>query len=143
MRLTRIGATCASLVVALATHQAAMAQGSDADALMALDVDSLRGEIRNRFDGALAASNNPSIIAADDTRYVWAIEAKAQCGIALGYLKSSTKDPVSVGKCAHAYQMMQYVAAPPPHTTPPPPPPPSALGHAPERQKAGWTVKTS
>src|SRR3546814_17954901 len=83
MRLTRMGASCAALVMALATHQAAMAQGSDADALMALDLDSLTGEIRNRFDGALAASNNPAFISADDTRYVWSIEAKAQCGITL------------------------------------------------------------
>ena len=121
MRIMKKGATCASLVVALAASQGAMAQGSDADALMAMDIDSLRGEIQMRFDAALAASKDPGYVNADNPRYLWAIEAKAQCGIALGYLKSSTKDPVSIGKCVRAYQLMQYVPAPPP---PPPPPPP-------------------
>lgn len=107
MRFTRLGAAGASLVVALATHQGAWAQGSDADALMAMDNNSLKGEIQMRFDAALAATNNPAVINADDSRHIWASEAKAQCGIALGYLKSSTKDPVSVGKCARAYQLMQ------------------------------------
>lgn len=97
MRLTRVMATGASLVVAMATHQAAMAQSSDADTLMAMDRDTLRGELTMRFDEALAATKNPAIINADDARHVWANEAKAQCGIALGYLKSKTKDPVSIG----------------------------------------------
>ena len=121
MRLTRVMATGASLAVALATHQAAFAQGSDADALMAMDLESLRGEIQMRFNEALAASKDPAIINADDPRHVWANEAKAQCGIALGYLKSKTKDPVSIGKCARAYELMKFIPTPP---APPPPPPP-------------------
>jgi outer membrane protein OmpA-like peptidoglycan-associated protein len=113
------------MVVALATHQAAMAQDGDAAALMAMDYDSLNGEIQSRFDDGLAASNNSAIVNANDSRYLWAIEAKAQCGIALGYLKSRTKDPVSIGKCVRAHQLMTFVppVAPPP---PPPPPPPPA-----------------
>ena len=124
MRLTRIMATGASLVVALATHQAALAQSSDFDRLMGMDVSSLRGEIQMRFDAALALSKDPAIINADNPRHVWANEAKAQCGIALGYLKSRTKDPVSVGKCLKAYELMQEIPAPPPPPLPPPPPPP-------------------
>lgn len=107
MRFKRTGATCVSLVVAMAAHQGAWAQESDADALMAMDMDSLRGEIQMRFDAGLAASNESAVISADDTRFIWANETKAQCGIALGYLKSSTKDPVSIGKCARAYALMQ------------------------------------
>lgn len=106
MRFNKLSATSASLVVALATHQGAWAQGSDADALMTMDVGSLRGEIQMRFDAALAATNDVSVISADDSRHIWASEAKAQCGIALGYLKSRTKDPVSIGKCARAYALM-------------------------------------
>lgn len=123
MRLTRVMATGASLVVAMATHQVALAQGSDADALMAMDLDTLNGEIDRRFDEALAATKNPAIINADDPRHVWANEAKAQCGIALGYLKSKTKDPVSIGKCARAYELMKIVPQPPAPPPPPPPPP--------------------
>ena len=107
MRFTRVGAASVSLVVALAMHQGAMAQTNDGDALMALDNGALKGEIQMRFDAALAASNNSTVVSADDTRFIWANEAKAQCGIALGYLKSGTKDPVSVRKCARAYQLMQ------------------------------------
>ena len=106
MRFTRLSATSASLVVALAMHQGAWAQGSDADALMAMDMSSLKGEIQMRFDAALAATHEPTVVSADDSRHIWASEAKAQCGIALGYLKSSTKDPVSIGKCARAYALM-------------------------------------
>ncbi|WFL76633.1 OmpA family protein [Altererythrobacter arenosus] len=107
MRFKKTSAATATLVMALAMHQGAQAQTNDADALMALDNDSLRGEIQTRFDAALAASNDGGVVNADDTRFVWANEAKAQCGIALGYLKSGTKDPVSVGKCARATALMQ------------------------------------
>ena len=106
MRFKKLSATSATLVMALATHQGAWAQGSDADALMAMDLGSLRSEIQMRFDAALAATHDVSVISADDSRHIWASEAKAQCGIALGYLKSKTKDPVSIGKCARAYALM-------------------------------------
>ena len=124
MRLARASAAMGSLVVALGAHQGALAQTNDADALMAMDKNTLRGEIQMRFDAALALSNDPAIQAADNVRYIWANEAKAQCGIALGYLKGGTKDPVSIGKCARAYELMNYVPAPPP---PPPPPPPQEI----------------
>ncbi|MEP5938640.1 MAG: OmpA family protein [Erythrobacter sp.] len=122
MRFSKLSATCASMVVALATHQAAMAQDGDAAALMAMDFDSLNGEIQSRFDDGLAATNNSAIVNADDSRYLWALETKAQCGIALGYLKSRTKDPVSIGKCVRAHQLMTYV---PPVPTPAPTPTPT------------------
>ena len=127
MRFSRLSATCASVVVALATTQAAMAQDGDAAALMAMDFDSLNGEIQSRFDDALAASNNSAIVNSNDSRYLWAIEAKAQCGIALGYLKSRTKDPVSIGKCVRAHQLMTYVPPVPAPPPPPPPPPPAPV----------------
>ncbi len=123
MRLNRVMATGASVAVAIATHQVALAQDGDADALMAMDLGALNGQIDRRFDEALAATKNPAIINADDPRHVWANEAKAQCGIALGYLKSKTKDPVSIGKCTRAYELMKMVPRPP--APPPPPPPPS------------------
>lgn len=107
MRFKKISATTVSLTMVFAMHATAQAQDNDADALMALDKDSLRGEIQQRFDAALAASNEGGVVNADDTRFIWANEAKAQCGIALGYLKSGTKDPVSVGKCARFANLMQ------------------------------------
>ena len=141
MRLNKVMTAATSLVVAMAAHQAALAQGSDAEALMAMGRDTLRGEIQMRFEGALSASKNPSIINADDARHVWANEAKAQCGIALGYLKSGTKDPVSIGKCVRAYEMMSFVPVPPPPPPlppPPPSPPPPAVCDNPALIFFGW-----
>jgi hypothetical protein len=68
--------------------------------LMALPAGQLRREIQTRFDRALGFSRDPAVVAADSAAYLWAVEAKVQCGIALGYLKSGFKDPISVGKCA-------------------------------------------
>lgn len=109
---------------AAALPGAAWAQG-DADALLAMDKSSLRSEIQQRYDAALALSTDSNIVAADDNRYMWASEAKVQCGIALGFLKSSTVDEVSIRKCVLASDMMNRVPPPPVVAAPPPPPPPA------------------
>ena len=84
------------------TPSAAFAQ----DDLMSLDGSELRSAVQMRYDAGLALTNDPAIVNANDPRYVWASEAKAQCGIALGFLKSGTKDEVSLSKCQMAYDMM-------------------------------------
>jgi len=121
------GARCVSVAVMVAAGFlpgiAAAQDNADTGNLLAMDVGALRGEIQTRYDGALAASNDPAIISANDPRYIWAIEAKAQCGIALGYLKTSTKDQTSISKCALFYARMQQPPAPPAPLPPPPPPP--------------------
>ena len=93
----------------------------------ASDTDTLRGAIQMRYDAALGLTRDNAIITANDTRYLWASEAKVQCAIALGYLKSSTRDETSISKCDYAYQRMQVVTerpATPPPTRPTPPPQP-------------------
>ncbi|MEB3416416.1 OmpA family protein [Alteriqipengyuania sp. WL0013] len=85
---------------------AAQTMGDD---LLALDGDQLRDALEMRYDAGLAASENPAIVGADDPRYLWALETKVQCGIAIGYTKSGTKDAPSIRKCALAYEMMQRV----------------------------------
>ena len=105
-----------------AISSAAVAQQSDdTAALMAMDVGSLRTEVQARYDRALAASLDPAYVNASDSRYLWAIEAKAQCGIALGFLKSSTKDSTSLANCVRASDLMtmqprQARTAPSPQT---------------------------
>lgn len=111
---TGIGAT-------LLCSFSANAQTADFDRLMAMGENELRGELQMRYDAGLAASLDNGYISADDPRYLWALETKVQCGIALGFLKSSTRDEVSISKCLLGYQMMTYVPAPP--KAPPPPPP--------------------
>lgn len=99
----------------------AMAQAGSAEDLLALDRGDLRDEIEARYDAALALTQDQTIVAADNNRFMWASQAKAQCGIALGFLKSGTKDPVSVGKCVDAHARMQVQQV----TYAPPPPPPA------------------
>lgn len=116
--LTKLAST--ATVLALSAWPAVASAQSGGQDLMSLDKDSLRGEIQTRYDAALARTQDPGTISADTNVFLWASQAKAQCGIALGFLKSGTKDPVSVGKCADAYNRMMNptVAA----AAPPPPP---------------------
>jgi len=88
-----------------------------------MDISTLRGEVQRRYDEALAKTVDNATVSANDPRYIWASEAKVQCGIALGYLKSRTRDEVSLSKCRAAYDRMNFVPQPKPVAPPPPPPP--------------------
>jgi OOP family OmpA-OmpF porin len=97
----------AAAVLAIAGLPAsAFAQEAGGD-LMGLGVSQLRDEIGRRYDDALALTQDPAVVAAYNIRFLWASQAKAQCGIARGFLKSGTKDPVSIGKCDDASRRMQ------------------------------------
>ncbi|MCA0903710.1 OmpA family protein [Qipengyuania aquimaris] len=122
--------TLAGAAVGL-TPSAAFAQ----DDLMALGMDELRSEVQRRYDAGLAMTNDNSVVAANDPRYIWASETKAQCGIALGYLKSSTRDEVSLSRCALAYDMMQR--APRPRVEPAPLPTPEPAPEVCNREAPG------
>jgi len=92
---------------------AGVANAQDAGSeLMSLGKEELHGAIQARYDEALGLTQDQAIVAADSQRFTWASQAKAQCGIALGFLKSGTRDPVSIGKCADAALRMREVAAP-------------------------------
>jgi len=106
---------------------AAAQESADAERLLAMDVGGLRGEIQSLYASALATSTDPAIVNANDPRFIAAIDAKAQCGIALGYLKSSTKDATSIRKCVLFHARMLQVPAPPPPPPPPAPPPPPSV----------------
>jgi outer membrane protein OmpA-like peptidoglycan-associated protein len=97
-----------------------MAQSATADDLMAMGTGSLRSEIDQRYNAALALSRDGAVVSADSNQYLWASQAKVQCGIALGFLKSSTKDPVSIRKCVDAHLRMQAAPMAPPTLAPPP-----------------------
>jgi OOP family OmpA-OmpF porin len=120
------------LLAALAWPVLAVAQEvAPAQELMSLDSGELRSEITMRYDAALALTQDAGVISADNPRYLWASQAKAQCGIALGFLKSGTRDPISIGKCDDAYRHMQLAPPPPPPPPPPVPPPVSTCNTAP------------
>lgn len=105
-----------AIALAGAAWPALAAAQSDGD-LMSMDKGELRGEVLRRHDAAVAATGQT--VGANDPRYIWATFTKNQCGIALGFLKSGTKDPVSLSKCADGYARMQ--AAVPAPAMPPPP----------------------
>lgn len=124
MRLARLVLTSAIAFGAL-TGVPVKAQSTGASGLLALeDDDALVGELSMRYEAALAKSLDDSVTSAKDPRHIWAIEAKVQCAIALGYMKSSTRDEPSITKCAQAYDMMNRAPAPvvmrPTAPTPPP-----------------------
>lgn len=126
--------TTATIALAGAAVGMMPAAASAQDDLMSMEGSQLRGEIERRYDAGLAMTNNSAVVNANDPRYTWAAETKVQCGIALGYLKSNTRDEVSISKCAMAYDMMNreptpYVAPPPP--APPAPPPEVCNAEAP------------
>ncbi|MBD2841205.1 OmpA family protein [Erythrobacter rubeus] len=108
-------------IVGAAVPASLSAQELSAD-LATNDTDELRGAVQTRYDAALAATNNVDVVAANDPRYLWANEAKAQCAIALGFLKSDTRDEASIAKCDYAYGLMTQIPRRP--VAPPPPPPP-------------------
>lgn len=98
----------AALAVAALVGPTASAQETR---LIDLPMDQLRSAIQMRYDAALAATIDPATVSATSDKHIWASEAKVHCGIALGYMKSNTRDPESIRRCANAYDRMM---APPP-----------------------------
>jgi outer membrane protein OmpA-like peptidoglycan-associated protein len=93
------------------------AWAAPASPLLQMGKSELKGALTSRYDTAVAAVNDASVRAAQDSRWTYAVEAKNQCGIAIGFLKSGTKDADSINKCD------DFVAR---LTAPPPPPVPAA-----------------
>lgn len=116
METNRKRAAVALALAGAAWPALAAAQDAGGD-LMGLGKGALRDALTQRHDAAVAAM--AATANANDPRYIWAFQAKAQCGIALGFLKSGTKDPVSIGKCADAAARMQIVPAAPMPMAPP------------------------
>lgn len=137
MRLAKRVVTSIAVGAAFAASPA-LAQTTDVATLMAMDNSGLVGELDRRYQDGLSASLDQAVVAANNSRYLWALETKVQCGIALGFMKSSHRDPTSIGNCARAHAMMNRAPAappraiaPPPRAIIPPPPPPSPSRRAP------------
>jgi OmpA-OmpF porin, OOP family len=109
-----------SLLAATLWSQAALAQDS---ALSGMDVGQLRPEVQRRYDAALAATQSPEYLASLDSRHMWASEAKAWCGISIGFLKSGIRDEESLSRCERFHAMMERPTPPPAIVIPQPPAP--------------------
>jgi len=88
-------------------------------------IGELKTEVKSRYDAALTLTTDRAVVAADSGGYAWASEAKVQCGIAMGFLKSNTKDAESLRRCDFAYGMMTRGPQPTPEAPLVPPAPPS------------------
>lgn len=100
-----------------------------AQALAERSGSDLRNEVQSRYNAALAVSTDPNVISQNSAVHNWASDTKVQCGIALGFLKSGTRDEDSLRRCDFAYGMMnapRQPTAPVVAPSPPPPPPPPA-----------------
>lgn len=106
--------------VALLLSAAAVTPATAQDGATASIAD-LRSEMTRNYDAALATTLQRDVIAADDSRYTWASEAKVACGIAIGYLKHRTRDEETIARCRHRTADLQGT---PPAQQPPLPPPP-------------------
>lgn len=116
-----------SLVKAMATGaaicvaQPALAQEVD---LTSMSVRDLRPEVQRRYDEALAATTNPSVLASLGSNYMYASEAKVWCGIATGFLKNSIRDKESLTRCEKYHRLMNGAEPSAPVVAMPEPPPP-------------------
>ena len=119
----RMTAHLCAILASTAVATTAAAQGDDYAALTGQSDAALVDALEMRYEAGLAASQDPAYINADDPRYLWALETKVQCGIALGFMKSSTRDETSIRNCTNAYLYMQRQPMPPVVQAPPPPPP--------------------
>lgn len=107
---------------AICAAQPAMAQEVN---LTSMEVRELRPEVQWRYDEALAATTNPSVLASLGSNYMYASEAKVWCGIATGFLKNSIRDKESLTRCEKYHRLMtQPAPAVPVVAMPEPPPPP-------------------
>jgi outer membrane protein OmpA-like peptidoglycan-associated protein len=104
----------------------AYAQASPRSPLNDLGMSELRSELRTRHDAAVTMTQDSNVVRSTDSKFQWASEAKAWCGIAVGYTKSSTKDEESINKCDAFYARMNAAPPPPPAAPYVPPPAPPA-----------------
>lgn len=102
------------LALTMLLSGAAYAQPVPTSPLMQMGVKELRSELDRRYNEAVQAAQAAETIRADDPRYIWANEAKAQCGIAIGFTKAGIKDEPSVSKCDAFHARLAAPAAPPP-----------------------------
>lgn len=101
MKRSQMMTVVAGVLISASTP--AMAQEVD---LASMEVRTLRPEVQRRYDEALAATTNPSVLASLGSSYTYATEAKVWCGIAIGFLKSSTRDKESLSRCEKSHRLM-------------------------------------
>ncbi len=74
------------------------------------EVDQMQTEVERRYEHALGVSESKAAIANQSPRFLWAIEAKAACGKAIGYFngREINEDMISKCDCYHG-RMLRYM----------------------------------
>ncbi len=67
--------------------------------LLALPAADIAREVDFRFARAVATAETPQAIASSRPAFTWALETRQACGTAIGYLRGSVIDEVSIAKC--------------------------------------------
>jgi OmpA-OmpF porin, OOP family len=111
--------TASGLALTMFMAVNAHAQASPRSSLNDLGVGQLRSELDKRYNAAVQASQANDVVRAEDSRFLWASEAKAQCGIAIGFTKHAIKDADSINKCDSFSARMNGAPLPPPAPAPP------------------------
>jgi OmpA-OmpF porin, OOP family len=101
MKRSQMMSVVAGVLISASTP--AMAQEVD---LVSMEVGTLRPEVQRRYDEALVATTNPAVLASLGSSYMYASEAKVWCGIAIGFLKTSTRDKESLTRCEKYHRLM-------------------------------------
>ncbi len=114
-----------SLLLAIAFVGASPAYAQSVD-LAAMSVQDVRPEVQRRYDEALSATLSATVLSAVNSSYMWASEAKVQCGIAQGFLKSNIRDADSLSKCERFHRMINNAAPTESPAMPEPPQPPGS-----------------
>ncbi|UZW55459.1 OmpA family protein [Sphingobium sp. JS3065] len=104
-------AAAVGLATAMLTTTAAWA--APASPLLQLGKSELRDALTSRYDTAVKAVGDVTVRAAQDSRWTYAVEAKNQCGIAIGFIKSGTKDADSINKCDDFVARLSATPPPP------------------------------
>lgn len=111
----------AAAVGLMAVLLSGTALAASASPLLQLGKGELKDALTSRYDTAVKAVGDQSYRVAQDSRWTWAVEAKNQCSIALGFLKSGTKDAESINKCDEFVARLTAPPPPPVSTDPAPP----------------------
>ena len=98
------------------------AWAAPASPLLQLGKPELTDALKSRYDTAVAAVGDAALRGAQDSRWTYAVEAKNQCGIAIGFVKSGTKDADSINKCDDFVARLAATPPPPVATADPAPP---------------------
>lgn len=78
--------------------------------LLTGNVGELTATVVRLMDESVAVSEDPQWIYSRRPAFVWAVEAKAACGRAFGYLKTNYLDEDNLNKCACFHsRMVEYM----------------------------------